>query len=397
MSSTALITKGGPSYGGIDPVQDSKFSLRAGMGEMRVPAHQVMNASLLKACVWAFLFALWERIRSQSGILSCMLLDDPQTHFDPINSENLAAAVPQMPAHGMRPLVASNDIRFLAAIQDKLHSNASGDSTWTVQRIDPISSSKLTASLSPEIEEIREKRDRCKKDQNNVPKAQEFVKCVRVDIENRLWNLLASDPQVMHKPTLRDLLGQLQHARNAGEQPFEEPPFAKLLMHEALRDTAPFYKIINKAHHQPMTITPYDAAEVLKAYENIHSLLRSCTASYARFLGRLTSADRERMLKDAPPLPNVVRLPQAKLPVLGKLAARSSTDILAIGDDREPFQLDILGAVALYVVRGFVTRACSTTRSSSHRFTRKGKLLMAIQSSHFTGTEHLRDGFIEIE
>lgn len=344
--------RGGPSYGGFDPGEDSRFALRAGIGEMRVPAHQVMNASLLKACVWAFLFALWEHVRRQSGILSCMLLDDPQTHFDPINTENLAAAVPTMPTHGMRPLVASNDVRFLAAIQDKLPTTASVSPTWTAQRIDPVSSSKLTASLSPAIEEIREKRDHWIKDENNVPKAQDFVKCVRVDIENRLWNLLATGSVVMHKPTLGDLLGQLRHARNAGEPPFEEPPFVKLLSHAALRNTAQFYTIINKAHHRPMDITPGDAAEVHSLYETVHSLLRSCTVSYARFLGRLTSADRDLVLTDVPAPPNVVLLPKAQLPVLGNLAARSSADILAIGDNQEEIHLGSLGSVALYVVRG---------------------------------------------
>ncbi len=344
--------KGGPSYGGFEPGEASRFALRAGIGEMRVPAHQVMNASLLKACVWAFLFALWEHIRRQSGILSCMLLDDPQTHFDPINSENLAAAVPMMPTHGMHPLIASNDVRFIAAIQDKLPPSASANPTWTAQRIDPVSSSKLTASLSPAIEEIREKRDRWKEDENNVSNAQDFVKCVRVDIENRLWNLLATDPLVMHSPTLGELLGKLRHARNAGERPFDEPPFEKLLSHSALRNSDPFYTIINRAHHRPMNITPTDADDVFTAYGSVHSILRSCTASYARFLGRLPSTDRDLVLTDAPARPNVVHLPELQLPVLGNLAARSGADILAVGDHQDRIRLDTLGSVALYVVRG---------------------------------------------
>ena len=343
---------GGPSYGGFEPGEDGRFALRAGFGEMRVPAHQVMNASLLKACVWAFLFALWEHIRRQSGILSCILLDDPQTHFDPINTENLAAAVPTMPTHGMRPLIASNNVRFVAAIQDKLPSSASVSPTWTAQRIDPISSSKPTASLSPAIEEIREKRDRWKKDENNASTAQDFVMCVRVDIENRLWNLLATDPLVLNSPTLGDLLGQLRHARKAGERPFEEPPFEKLLSHSALRSSDPFYTIINRAHHRPVDITPGDASAVADAYESVHSLLRGCTASYARFLGRLPSADRHLALIDAPAAPNVVRLPKVELPVLGNLAARSSADILATGDHHDWLHLDALGSIALYVVRG---------------------------------------------
>ena len=344
--------RGGPSYGGFEPDEDSRFGLRAGIGDLRVPAHQVMNASLLKACVWAFLFALWEHVRKHSGCISCVLLDDLQTHFDPINSENLAAVVPQMPTHGMRPLIVSNDVRFVASIQDKLPSSATSSSTWTAQRIDPVSSSKLTASLSPAIEEIRERRDRWKEDDNNVPKAQDFVKCVRVDMENRLWNLLATDPLVMHSPTLGDLLGQLRHARNGGERPFDERPFEKLLSHPALRETDSFYRIINKAHHRPLDITPQDAADVYSTYEHVHGILRSCTASYARFLGRLAHEDHEIVLTDAPAAPTVVSMSDAKLSVLGRLAARSGSDILAVAEDSEKFEIESLGPVALYAVRG---------------------------------------------
>ncbi|GAA3109941.1 AAA family ATPase [Rhizobium viscosum] len=344
--------RGGPSYGGLKSGEEGGFGLRAEFGQMHVPAHQVMNASLLRACVWAFLFAFWEHVSKQLGGLSCMLLDDPQTHFDPINGENLAAAIPLMPKHGMRPLITSNDIRFVAAIQDKLPSRAAGSPSWTTLRLNPVSSSKLTASLSSSLEEIREKRDRWYEDENDVPKAQDFVKCVRVDIENRLWNLLATDPLVMHDPTLADLLGQLRHARNGGEKPFEEPPFERLIAHEALRNAALFYKVINKAHHRPFEITPQDAHDVNSAYENVHSVLRSCTASYARFMGRLTNDERDLLLVDAPVTPDSISMPTEKIPVIGKLAARSSSDIVAVEEDREFISLDTLGAIALYGVRG---------------------------------------------
>ncbi|TSD85712.1 S24 family peptidase [Mycobacterium sp. KBS0706] len=343
--------RGGPNYGGFEPDGENGFGLRAGLGSMRVPAHQVMNTSLLRACVWAFLFSLWEHVRTQSGGLSCILLDDPQTHFDPINCENLAAAVPKMPAHGMRPLIASNDVRFVASVQDKLPSRAADAPSWTALRLDPVSSCKLTASLSPTIDEIRERRSRYLEDENDAAKAQEFVKCVRVDIENRLWGLLATESLIMHSPTLGDLLGQMRQARNAGERPFEEPPFEKLLTHQALRDGALFYRIINKAHHQPSMITPQDAADVNEVYESVHSLLRSCAASYARFLGRLTHEERDLVLADAPAAPQETHLPVVPLPMLGTLAARSSADILAIGGDQEYLSLASLGSVALYAIR----------------------------------------------
>ncbi len=318
---------------------------------MRVPAHQVMNASLLRACVWAFLFSLWGHVRSQSGGLDCLLLDDPQTHFDPINSENLASAILTMPAASMHPIITSNDSRFVASVQDKLPARAADSPTWTALRLDPVSSSRMTASTSSAVEEIRERRDRWREDRNSTPKAQEFVERVRVDAENRLWNLLATDPLVMHSPTLADLLNQLRGARNGGERPFEEKPFEKLLDHPALKSKASFYVTINKAHHRLAEVTPYDAAEVDKAFEEVENLLRSCAASYARFMGRLTRENDELLPLDGPPVPTPAIVPNAGIPVLGTLSARSSSNSLAIAAEGETVSLADLGPVAMYAIR----------------------------------------------
>lgn len=237
--------RGGPSYSGFDATEEKGIGLRAGIGDMQVPAHKVMNSSLLRACVWAFVFSLWERVRSNIGGIDCMLLDDPQTHFDPINAENLAAAIPQMPVHGMRPVITSNDYRFLAAIKDKLPRQSAGVPSSHTLAINPISSSRLTAAVSPAAEKIFELQRDWQADDNNPDKAQQFVRTVRLYVENRLWDLLATDPMVMHKPTLADLVNALRSARNNGERPFEEAPFEALLSHIALRDTAPFLY-----HHQ---------------------------------------------------------------------------------------------------------------------------------------------------
>lgn len=342
---------GGPDYSGFDPAVEHGVGLRAAMGDMQVPAHQVMNASLLRACVWAFLFSLWEHVRAQVGGLSCVLLDDPQMQFDSMNSENLAAAIPTMPEVGMRPIVTSNDTRFLASLCAKLPRRTSESPSWTALQLNPISSSRLKASVSPSVEEIRERRDRWKEDENDVQKAQEFVERVRVHVENDLWNLLAADPLVMHDPTLANLLNQLRGARSGGQHPFEELPFDRLLGHPALRDTAPFYGIINNAHHRLNEITPFDAGEVDAVFGEIYSLLRSSTASYARFMGRLSREDSELYLLEQPAAPEAVQSVPAQIPVLGTLAARSTVSIFAEVDGGAVITLSEFGPLALYAIR----------------------------------------------
>jgi ATP:corrinoid adenosyltransferase len=343
--------RGGPTYSGIDVGEETGLGLRAAIGGMQVPAYKIMNSSLLRACVWAFVFSLWDRVKARLGGLDCMLLDDPQTHFDPINAENLAAAIPQMPGHGMRPLITSNDNRFVASIRDKLPDRSTASPTWHAWMLNPISSSRLTAGVSPAVEEIFERLQEWQEDDNNAPKAQQFVSTVRLYVENRLWDLLATDPMVMHKPTLADLIQSVRTAHNNGERPFEEPPFQALLAHGALRDNAPFYNIINKAHHRLHEVTPHEAGEVAEPFKEIDRLLRSCSASYARFMGRLTREDKDLYIASVPPLPDRVTLNKTPIPLLGDVSARSHADRLAVAETEQVFNLDELGEIALYGVR----------------------------------------------
>ena len=343
--------RGGPDYSGFDPGEQRGIGLQAGIGGMRVPAYKIMNASQLRACVWAFVFSLWERVRSRIGGLDCILLDDPQNHFDPINAENLGAAIPEMSTHRMRPIITSNDYRFLAGIRDKLPNRSTGSPSWRALVINPISSSRLTAGVSPHVDEIYERREDWRADENNEDKARRYVRTVRVYVENRLWDLLSTDTIVMHKPTLTDVIDALRAARNNGELPFEEPPFTALLSHSALANGASFYQIINKAHHRPQEVTPHEAGEVDKAFNKIDHLLRSCSASYARFMGRLTREDRDLFLSDLPLAPAPARMQKDFMQLVGNVSARSNADILANGDPAEIFDLTELGEIAFYGVR----------------------------------------------
>lgn len=342
---------GGPRYSGFDATEEKGIGLRAGISDMQVPAHKIMNSSLLRACVWAFVFSLWERVRSNAGGVDCMILDDPQTHFDPINAENLAAAIPQMPMHGMRPVITSNDYRFLAAIRDKLPRRSTDVPSWHALVINPISRSRLTAAVSPAVEEIYQLQKDWQADENNAGKAQQFVSKVRLYVENRLWDLLATDPMVMHKPTLADLINALRSARHNGERPFDEAPFETLLLQSAIRTTAPFYTIINKAHHRLHEITPFEAGQVSEVFDQIDRLLRSCSAAYARSMGRLTREDRDLFLIDEPPAPTPAKLTHQPFSLLGEVSARSSTNVLALAQPGETFDVSELGEVALYGVR----------------------------------------------
>jgi hypothetical protein len=343
---------GGPAYCGLDPTQAMGVGLVAGMDGLSVQAHQVMNSSQLRACVWAFVFSLWERIRDRTGALDFVLLDDPQTHFDPINAENLAAAIPAMALSGMSLILTSNDLRFLSAVRDKLPKSASHRPTWAMLQINPISRSRLTASIGPAIEEILERRDAWRDDENDVAKAQDYVVRVRLHIENRLWDLLAGDPSLIYKPTLADLVNHLRSARNAGEKPFNEEPFERLL---AARDLVPgslFYNIVNHAHHDLKSVTPQDAATVDESFDEVARLLRSCGAAYARFMGRLTREEDDLFYATPPPPPTAVDIQRKSAIILGDFSARTDADALAIELPQALYSFGDLKEVALFGIRG---------------------------------------------
>ncbi|WP_419906475.1 hypothetical protein [Hoeflea sp.] len=251
----------------------------------------------------------------------------------------------------MHPLITSNDNRFVASIRDKLPDRSTATPTWHAWTLNPISNSRLTAGVSPAVEEIFDRLQEWQEDENNTAKAQQFVSTVRLYVENRLWDLLATDPMVMHKPTLADLIQSVRSAHNNGERPFEEPPFQALLAHTALRDSAPFYKIINKAHHRLHEVTPHEAGEVAEPFKEIDRLLRSCSASYARFMGRLTREDKDLFLASLPQPPARVTLNRAPIPLLGEVSARSHADRLAAAAVDEVFDFGVLGDIALYGVR----------------------------------------------
>ena len=343
--------RGGPAYSGFDATQEKGLGLRAAVGEVEVDAYRIMNASQLRACVWAFVFSLWESVRVRIGGIDCLLLDDPQDQFDPINSENLAAAIAEMPTYGMRPLVTSNDYRFLDAVRDKLPARSTTSPSWYAGYMSPISNSRLTARVGPDRGEVDELRRSWQADDNNEEKARRFVSAVRVNLENRLWDLLAAVPFERQRPTLSDLIDALRTARNNGEPPFNEPPFDGLLSHAQLRDSAPFYRCINKAHHRPQDVTPHDAGEVNAVFNEINRRLRSCSAAYARFMGRLTRENDDLVSDNLPPAPAPKVVGTGPIQVLGQVSARSSADLLAGGLDAQPFEFARLGAVACYGVR----------------------------------------------
>lgn len=345
-----------PAYAGLDPAKTDGLGLLASQGKHLVEAHHVMNASALRAYLAAFVVALWQQVWDRAGGLTTLLMDDPQDLFDPSNVANLAATVPHLLAAQMNPLIVSNDFGFIPAIEGFVTAHKAGGASYRFEtwEFSAISTSKCTASLAPVADEARTRWEHWQKtDVNDVALARAFVHPVRIRIETKLWDLLASDPSILIDPTLNDLLGRIANARKRGERPFNEEPFQRLLDLLVLRAGAPFREVINKAHHgQADQISPAEADVVRQGYEDVFSAIDACWLAYARFMGRLPPEQAVAEAQKGGSNLKVVTLPSKPIAVVGRLAAREVGGALTSVDDAtETFELATLGDVSLFTLR----------------------------------------------
>ncbi|MCC8936023.1 AAA family ATPase [Bradyrhizobium sp. Arg68] len=343
----------GPSYAGFDVGRADGLNILAAQGRHVVEAHHIMNASALRVYLSAFVLALWQQIWERSGGIATVLMDDPQDLLDAGNVANLAAAVPDLLDVGVRPFIVSNDFGFIPAIEDYVRARQpfGGAKRTRVWEFSAVSRSKCTATLAPLVDEVRDRRDAWKANENNPSLARAFAYPVRVRIEAKLWDLLASDPVPLNDPTLDDLLSKIANARNQGQQPFNEEPFRKLLELAPLRSGAPFRDIINEAHHgRADRITPVEAETVNAHFDEVFAAIDACWLTYARFMRRLPAE------ANAPPsdviAPNVVSFPDRPIPIIGRFAAREpGAGLATIENASEFFSLTSLGPVALFTLR----------------------------------------------
>jgi hypothetical protein len=345
-----------PEYAGLDSAKSDGFTFLAAHGRHLVEAHYVMNSSALRVFLSAFVLALWQQIWSRSGGISVFLMDDPQDLLDPGNIANLASTVPSLIAEGINPIIVSNDFLFVPAIEAFVAADPHGKGsvrteTW---EFSAISTSKCTVSLAPVADEVRV---RCaiwqKGDPNDVGLSREFVHPVRVRIEIKLWDLLASDPTVLHDPTMGDLLGKIANARKRGERPFNEEPFRRLLELPELKPGASFREVINKAHHgRADQVTPVEAETVRLGYEDVLSAIDACWLAYARFMGRLPPDEAVAEAQKLSPEPKRLTLSCSPVAIIGRLAARAAgASLAAIDEAAELLELSALGEVSLFTLR----------------------------------------------
>jgi hypothetical protein len=101
------------------------------------------------------------------------------------------------------------------------------------------------------VEEIEEKERAFRKNENDHRVAREYIRYLRIYLENRLLDLFdVSEPKLPPEPTLADLINGLRSRVNCGMQPFTGRIFHDIVGDPALKDGSDFLElIVNKSHH----------------------------------------------------------------------------------------------------------------------------------------------------
>ncbi|PNQ77229.1 hypothetical protein BA950_04055 [Erythrobacter sp. SAORIC-644] len=252
---------------------------------IRVDASVVANSSWLRAILWAFVLAVREQAIIDAGAnpFPLMVLDDPQTTFDPRNKRKWAEEIARLgkaeptDIMGAQILAITHERQFFQMLVNS--EKLPGQQGLVVRLCDTSKVATIIYgdSLSSAFSDAQATND----DQ----KGHAYVQKVRIYLEDLLKIMLrAEDPDVANKSL--DELATIMRARHtASVPPFTNPSFSKLLEYIAGGGGGKAMQYINEAHHHyDGTIGVAQAMDVSAFWEGkVESRLHTCFKIFAGF------------------------------------------------------------------------------------------------------------------
>lgn len=232
---------------------------------MQIDAALVANSSWLRALLWAFLFALREQSIADAGanIFPLMVLDDPQTTFDPKNKRKWAAKIVDTanigPADvdGMQLFLTTHERQFYDIICETcVLSGQEG------KMAPPTSTSKVAHVVNGTF--LDRQFSKASADQDDE-EGYRYVLAVRIYCEDLLKIMLRPESYEISGDTLGKLCELLSKLRSDDIAPFNRSAFQKLvkLLNE---QSVPIIKVINASHHTYDGTIGYAEAEDVQKY-----------------------------------------------------------------------------------------------------------------------------------
>ncbi|MGE3450249.1 MAG: hypothetical protein AB7I06_02470 [Burkholderiales bacterium] len=229
---------------------------------MKIDAALVANTSWLRAILWAFVLALREQTIEalSANPFPLVVLDDPQTTFDPRNKRKWAQELARIAnadpnkKDGMQLVLTTHERQFSQCLMHQEQLRAQQGLIAALNKVTGVSTIVNGGCLTRAYNEATTK--------NDDALGHKYVSDVRIYCEDLLKFMLRAEGPTISNMSLDKLKGELKRLREAHVAPFNRKPFEDLLNTLGGGGGKPM-KLINDAHHKfDGTIGVAQAADV---------------------------------------------------------------------------------------------------------------------------------------
>jgi AAA domain len=216
---------------------------------MQIDAALVANTSWLRAILWAFILALREETIEVLGTnpFPLMVLDDPQTSFDPRNkrkwAEELArlANMDHTAAEGLQIFLTTHERQFYQCMVDVEHLKGEQGLIGGVNNTSGVATIVNANWLQRTWQEANEN--------NDDARARDYIVDVRIYCEDLLKFMLRGEGPTIPNLSLDGLKKELKRLHKAHVPPFDRKTFVDLINTLNGGGGRPMI-LINEVHHK---------------------------------------------------------------------------------------------------------------------------------------------------
>jgi hypothetical protein len=231
---------------------------------MRIDAALVANTSWLRAILWSFVFAVREETLSAMGFnpLPLVVLDDPQSTFDPRNKRKWAqelvrcANLPATELLRSQLIVTTHERNFYQMLIDHEKFLAQQGLIGGVNKTSGVATVANGGELQRVYAEAKAK--------NDDSMARGYIRKVRIYCEDLVKFMLRSVSNQIPDMTLSQLREELKRLSKAHVAPFDRKAFEALI--GALNESQKAIQYINEPAHKDDESFGVAEADVVKEY-----------------------------------------------------------------------------------------------------------------------------------
>ena len=294
---------------------------------MKIDALPIANTSWLRAILWAFIYALRETTleKLQANPFPLILLDDPQTTFDPRNKRKWAheltrlGNLPQDDFQNAQIFITTHERQFFTLITE---TESFDGQNGLIAPVD-VSSGTISIVNGNIMERLYQKASENMDD----AAAREFISKTRIYIEKLLKHMLRSEGNHINSLNLGSLIREIDKLRNNHTAPFTRKPFEDII--KVLSNKSRSIKLINTSpHDDDETVGLAEAKDVLEYWQNhikdaLHNAFQ-CLVAFESYSGDPRTFDYSATVVELP-IGQKDKLKSAELLNTG-IAAAAKTD-----------------------------------------------------------------------